>query len=264
MTLVQVSIADGGKCVILIADRLLTSRLSDDLPPYEFEAHTPKIIHNGNVGVGFAGSSLYADLATVNIGNKEDFDEIVEAISNFIKKEKRRNIDAFIKRLTGVESEDFFKNKELPIPDEVRNFIYGQLKTFEIGCHSIITGFDKNEVARIIVVDEQGECLETTTFSFLSIGSGSPFSRVYFDLYGYDKNMNVNEALLFAYEAKQWAQSHTGVGQKTDILIFQKDKKVLEINDGSELMVKMHNKYIEEYKRHHKIRSDLLGDILKN
>lgn len=263
MTLVQTCIADKGDCVILIADRLLTSQLSEDLPSYEFEATVPKIISKGNVGIGFAGSSLYADLASVKVQGLTDFDEIVDKLSTFIKEEKQKIVDSFIKRLTGVESKDFFNNKELPIPVELRGYVYGKLKDFEIGCHWIIVGFDKEETARIVVIDEQGDITEITTFSVCSIGSGSPFSRIYFDQYGYDRSMDVNQALFFAYEAKEWAQSHTGVGLNTDILIFRKGKKVTEIYNDDELMKTIHKRYMEEGDRHKEARKKLLDGVLK-
>ena len=262
MTLVQVSIADKGDCVILVADRLITGTLSEDLPDYEFEAHSPKIIYHGNVGIGFAGSSLYADLMAEKINNKKDFDEIVKIVSNFIKNENEKEIAIFIKRYAGVKSKDFFERGNLPIPAEVRAFIYSQLKDFKVGCHCIIAGFDKKNKARIIIIDEQGQTTETTSFSVSSIGSGAPFSEVYFDLCEYDLNMDTNEALFFGYEAKQWAQSHTGVGNKTDILVLRKNKKPLEIYDNTELMKKLNKKYEEEKERHIKNRKDLLkGEI---
>jgi len=94
----------------LVADRLLTTSLGKDIPPYEFESPTPKIIHKGNVGVGFAGSSFYADLAATKIEGKKNFDEIVKALSNFMKNEREKNVKSFIKRLTGVEPKEFFTN----------------------------------------------------------------------------------------------------------------------------------------------------------
>jgi hypothetical protein len=262
MTLVQASIGDKGKCVILIADRMLTSRLSEGLPSYEFESTTPKIVHKGNVGVGFSGISLYIDLAISKIGNRTDFDEIVKTTSEFVKEIKNKNIDAYVKRLTGVGSENFFNSNDLPIPEEIRKHVYGQLKDFEGGCQAIVAGFDKKGKARIVIVDEQGDTFETTSFSAFSIGSGHPFSKIFFDQHSYDPIMVAPEALLFAYEAKQWAQSHTGVGSKTDILVFRKGKKVLGIYNDSKLQKELHGKYIQERQRHSEVRKSLLKDIL--
>jgi len=264
MTLVQACIADKGDCVILIADRLLTSTLSEDLPSYEFESNTPKIIHKGNiVGVGFAGSSLYADLATSKIDDKEDFDEITKVLSDFIKKEKDGVINSFIKRLTGVESKDFFTNSGLPIPQDVRDYIYGKLHKIDLDFQCVIAGFDKKGKARTAIIDQNGDIAETTNFNAACIGSGSPFANIYFDQYCYNLCMVVNEALLFAYEAKKWAQSHEGVGAKTDILTFRKNKTVLEIYDKSELIEKMNKKFEEEAERHINSRRNLLDGIIK-
>ena len=58
MTLVQASIANNGKTVIILADRLLTRSFGDDFPSYEFEGNSPKIVSRGDVGTGFAGSAV--------------------------------------------------------------------------------------------------------------------------------------------------------------------------------------------------------------
>ena len=85
MTLVQASIANNGKTVIILADRLLTRSFGDDFPSYEFEGNSPKIISRGDVGIGFAGSALYADMATSQLSPSiSDFDEIVDNISRLI------------------------------------------------------------------------------------------------------------------------------------------------------------------------------------
>lgn len=267
MTLVQASIAGEGESVILIADRLLTTRLSRDLPSYEFESPTPKIVRRGNVGVGFAGSSLHADVATSKIRETTDFDEIINIISDYISKEREERIEKHIKRLTGVSSEDFFTKADLPIPKEVRGLIYNQIRKFDIKCHSIIAGFDKKNVGRIVAVDEEGDKLEATNFGVFSVGTGSPFSQVYFDQCGYTTSMPTNEAILFAFEAKKWAQAHTGVGAKTDMLVFRKENKeikTIEIYEDSELMKKMYEAYQTEIDKRDEMRKKLLKELFGN
>ena len=263
MTLVQASIAQNGKTVILIADRLLTRQLSKDLPSYEFESPTPKIITREKVGIGFAGSALYADIATSKLLDKTDFDEIVRTISKYIKNEKQSIIEGNIKRLTGVSSNDFFTNPNLAIPKEVRDHIYGTMGKFSLDFNSIIAGFDKSNKARIVFVDEEGDTAEATNFDVFSIGSGSPFSIVYFDQYGYEISTNEKEALLFAFEAKKWAQSHTGVGYRTDILIFRENGETVKIYDDSELMKKINEAYESEINKIKEMRKLLLEKLFK-
>jgi len=265
MTLVQANIADNGNSIILLADRQLTMQLSPDLSPYEFEAKTPKIFFHENVGMGFAGSGLYADVAASKISDKKDFDEIASTITTYISETRKDIIEKTIKRLTGVDSDMFFQNPNLPIPLDIRGMIYSEIRELKL-CHCIIAGFDKKSKARMIITDDVGDQIEATNFSVVSIGSGSPFSQVYFDQYGYDCKMSTKEAILFAFEAKRWAQSHTGVGETTDMLVFVKDKKdikVKEIFDNSTLMKKLKDTYQAEMENKKIVRDNLIEKMFK-
>lgn len=267
MTLVQASIANNGNSVVLIADRLLTTHLSVDLPPYEFESHTPKIVIQENIGIGFAGSGLYADVAMAKIEEKTDLDDIVDTISKYISETRQDIVNKNIKRTTGVSSTDFFTRPEYPIPPEIRGMIYSELRDFSINCQCIVTGFDKKNKSRIVVIDEEGDKVEGANFGVVSIGSGSPFSRVYFDQYGYDTQMSTKESILFAFEAKKWAQAHTGVGENTDILVFTKDKKEIKIKkiyDDSDLMKKLKEVYSKEIEKKKELREKLLEELFKD
>ena len=105
MTLVQASIANNGESVIVIADRLLTQEFGEEFPSYEFEGNTPKIISRGNVGIGFAGSALYADMAISAIPSSlTDSDKIVEDISKFVKDQRDNILDREVLRITGIGS----------------------------------------------------------------------------------------------------------------------------------------------------------------
>ncbi len=267
MTLVQASIADNGKSTILIADRLLTTRLSRDLPSYEFESPIQKIILKEKVGVGFAGSSLHVDIAISKIVDKVDFDEIIYIISDYISTKRKELIDKHIERLTGVGSSEFFTRTDLPIPQQVRGNIYANIKDFDINCHCLITGFDEKGKARIVDIDDNGDVIDATTFGVHSIGTGSPFSQIYFDQYGYDIKMSTEEAILFAFEAKTWAQAHTGVGVRTDMLVFKKISKkeidVLRIYENSELMDKLEKGYKDEIDKRKEFRTNLLKEIFE-
>lgn len=267
MTLVQACIANKGNSVVLLADRLLTTHLSEDLPPYEFEAKKPKIFFNESVGIGFAGSSLHADVAQSKILDKTDFDEISNIITEYLYNKRKDNIDKTIKRLTGVESDRFFTECELPIPPEIRGMIYTEMKDYSLNCQSMVTGFDKKKNARIIITDDYGGMTDTTNFGFFAIGSGSPFSRVYFDQYGYSIDMDTKEAVLFAFEAKKWAQAHTGVGDNTDIIVFIKDKKEIKVEpiyDNSDLMKRLKDTYTAEIQKKKDLRDKLIKDLFKD
>ena len=267
MTLVQASISNDGNTIVIIADRLLTKSFGEDFPSYEFESNSPKIISINNVGIGFAGSALYADMATLdlqfNILDTSSFDDIVDIISKFIKTTRESTIEDMVKKLSGISSEDFFSNSEI-VPEEVRSFIYGWLMEFRLEFECILSGFDKNNKAEIVYITDDGSTFRATKFGVGSIGSGSLFSQIYFDENNYNTSISEIESLFFAFKAKKWAQAPTGVGRKTDIILLKKNGNKLEIRDEDDLMNEINNIYEEEKTENNKIRKELLNKLITN
>ncbi|KXA90452.1 hypothetical protein AKJ62_00735 [candidate division MSBL1 archaeon SCGC-AAA259D14] len=194
------------------------------MPSYEFESLEPKMVCRNRVGIGFAGSSLYADIIerTVTKEKLEDFDKIVENISKKIKNERKNNINNEIKRRTGVDPDDFYTNPSLPIPEGVRSRIYRLMKRKIVDCRCLVAGFDEENKARLTVINHEGDSVDATNFNRISIGSGMPFSTIYFDQFDYNADIELKEALIFSFEAKKWAEAPTGVGSKTDIILLRK------------------------------------------
>ena len=103
MTLVQASIANDGKCVILVADRLLTRSFGENFPSYEFEWNRPKIFSKAKVGIGFAGVALYADIAQDILFNEKkakDFLQANQALVNPSEKINWNDIDIMVKLIS--------------------------------------------------------------------------------------------------------------------------------------------------------------------
>ena len=264
MTLVQASIANKSESVIIIADRLLTRSFGENFPSYEFEGNSPKIISRGNVGIGFAGSALYADMATSELPSTiSDFDKIVNAISRFVKDTRDSTVKDEVTRVTGIQSDDFFSNSQI-VPEQVRDYTYGWLMQFRLDFECIVAGFDKDKNAKIVYITEEGSRISATNFGVGSIGSGSPFSQIYFDQYNYDISIPEIESLFFAYKAKKWAEAPTGVGLKTDILILRKDNTSVKIRDEDVLMREIGDTYSKEKEKKSKIRESLLIKLIKN
>lgn len=264
MTLVQASIANNGNSVILIADRLLTSKIGEDVPSYEFEWNKPKILSFKKIGIGFAGAALFADMIEREISGikDKDFDNIVKKISNFIKKEKNRFVEQYIVRHTGISSKDFFNRPpDIAIPPEVIEAIYAFMAQFDLEFECIVCGFDKKNNVRLIGIDNQGNIFELTNFGIVTIGSGSPFSKIYFDLYNYTTTVPEKDGLFFAYRAKKWAEASTGVGACTDILIINKNKEALLISDESQLMKEIDSCHKKEIKNRDDLREKLMKDL---
>ncbi|MDY6966281.1 MAG: hypothetical protein SVM80_10005 [Halobacteriota archaeon] len=263
MTLVQASIANNGETVIIVADRLLTRSFGEKFPSYEFEGNSPKIISRGKVGIGFAGSALYADMVTSELSTDiSDFDEIVGAISNFVKNTRGSIFSDVVFKVTGISPEDFYSNPQI-VPDPVRDFIYGWRMEFQLDFECIVAGFDKDKNAKITHITEDGSIISATNFGVDSIGSGSLFSQIYFDQYNYEVSMPEIGSLFFAYKAKKWAEAPTGVGLKTDIILFRKYHANTEIQNENGLMSEINKVYEEEKERNRGIRDELLKRLIK-
>ena len=264
MTLVQASIANNGKSVIMVADRLLTSSFGEDFPDYESEGNTPKISLWGNIGIGFSGSALYADMATSEVPSSlTDFDKVVKKISNFVKGQRDAIINNEVIRITGITSKEFFLTSGV-VPEPVREYVYGWLNQFRFPFQCIIAGFDKDNNAKIYYITDDGSIISATNFGVGSIGSGSPFSQIYFDQCNYDISMPEIGCLFFAYKAKRWAEAPTGVGLKTDILILREDNTQVTILNEDELMSKIINVHNKEKEKTSKIRASILNQLIKN
>ncbi len=263
MTLVQSSFSNKGETVIMVADRLLTSSFGGDFPDYETEGTSPKICLRGNVGIGFAGSALYADMATSEVTPSSDFDKIVEKISKFVNSQRDIEINDEIIRVTGIRSKDFFPTSG-NVPEEVRGYVYGWLNNFRFNFQCIVAGFDKNNKARISYITDNGTIISATNFGIGSIGSGSAFSQIFFDQYNYDISIPEIDGLFFAYKAKRWAEALIGVGLKTDIVILRKNDTPIRIKDEDKLMQEIRETYDKENKKTSEIRAELLNQLIKN
>jgi hypothetical protein len=68
---------------------------------------------------------------------------------------------------------------------------------------------------------------------YTSIGSGEPFSEIFFDQTCYSSACSLEKGLFLAYHAKKSAELHPGVGVKTDIMILRKGKPKMVFQDGS-------------------------------
>lgn len=264
MTLVQALIANNGETVIILADRLLTKTFGEDFPSYEFEGNQPKIFSRTNVGIGFAGSALYADMAISKVPpDITDFDEITKIISDFAKVTGKSEIENEVHRVTRKDSDYIFSNPE-KVPDGVRDYLYGVINKFQLNFECVVAGFDNGEKAKIVFIMGNGETINATNFGVGSIGSGLVFSQIYFDQHQYEITMPETESLFFAYKAKKWAEAHTGVGLKTDILMFRKNGENLAIPNENILMKEIDKIYEEEEKENSNTKNKLLKKLVKN
>ena len=262
MTLVQACIAEDGERVILIGDRLVTRNIGTDVPSYEYESHNRKVFLKGTVGIGFEGDVVLIDKFVSELSGKRDYDSIAGSIAESIRKEDETATNRYVRSRTGLSAKQFFERTDIKIPDYLVDEVYeGIEECVDIG--ALMAGFDRNGNARLTVVDAEGDVLNFTNLGNVSIGSGSTLSGIYFDQNRYDPRMKENEALLFAFEAKKWAEAHTGVGHSTDIIVIKNRGRSKEILEESPMMEKMNRIYEEERRKQEEVRKRLLKKMFR-
>jgi len=244
MTLVQASICNNGNSIILIADRLLTRRISEE-NEYEFEGVEPKIVELGKVGIGFAGISYYGETIIDTIRDKIGLDEICKGIGEGIKEERNKIIDSITRQLTCLPRERFFSGNH-QVPSKIIEMVYGAVGEVSINIEFLVTGFDEKNEARIVYIDDRGNIYDVTNFGVYPIGSGQQFSQMFFDMYEYNISISEIEGLLFAYRAKKWGEAPRGVGKRTDVLIIRKDGKNTFIKNEDILMKEIEKAFKRE------------------
>ncbi|MHA1274674.1 MAG: hypothetical protein ACTSPD_18165 [Promethearchaeota archaeon] len=267
MTLVQASICNKGKSIIIIGDRMVSFKSGPI--EYESEANDSKIYLFHNNVMAFAGSIRDIILLKNRIESKGiDVVKFASNVSDVIKDKIQEETDNLIYRFTRHDRDAFlqdpYQGHACQIPIDIKDLVYSAFPQIQMDCHGIIGGFDENQKARMYLINPLGEFREMTDFWNFSIGSGQPFSEIFFDQEDYTSNCTLQEGLYFAYRAKKFAESHVGVGAKTDIVILNKDSAPKFYNadkDESGLLAMLEAEYFDERKHLEGFRKNIFNKI---
>lgn len=260
MTLVQASICDKGNTIILIADRMVSSSMGEVIR-YEKEGNASKLyIYNKNA-IGFAGSVPDIIKIKKRIKGKDNIDDFLNGVIEIMKAIKDEALD----RTISVESiwkskKEFIENLQI-CPKPLKDAIFARNASFRLEMNCIIAGFNKNGDAKIYLLNNEYEVNDITDFHYYSVGSGSPFSLLFFDQEEYSENCTLNEGLYFAYCAKKTAESHIGVGVQTDIVILRKEKNAIDISASDQTIRELESFYIGEIRKIHGLREEIFKKI---
>lgn len=235
MTVIQASICHKNKAIVLIGDRLVTV-----YETYEAEAKSQKLYGFGSFGIGFAGtlSDIICVKDSIPRGPKT-FNEFIASISEIYDQENDTRENDFLKRhslLSRNEFVEYVKNDEGKIPEDLIEWIYGNLHEIRLECIALAVGFNDRKQPQIIFINQFGERFNRTESNHCAIGSGETFSEVFFDVNEYDSCCSLEQGLMFAFRAKKSAEAHIGVGQNTDIAVIELDKDpVFILNESNEM-----------------------------
>lgn len=160
MTIIQASICDKNKAIILIGDRLVT--VSE---MYEAEAKSQKLYGFGSFGVGFAGTLSDIIYIKDKVEEKPTFKEFIKSIIEIYKNENTIRENDFIKRNTLLdksELKEYVIHDEGKIPEDLIEWIYGHLDDVRLDCSALTVGFNEKKKPQIIYIDEFGDIVNNT------------------------------------------------------------------------------------------------------
>ncbi|MFX1499971.1 MAG: hypothetical protein ACFFDH_03300 [Promethearchaeota archaeon] len=179
-----------------------------------------------------------------------------------MKEIKLEELDRLILSTTMWENKkEFFENKE-KMPQPLADMIFAKHSEYKKQLHALLVGFDENKKARIFIIANNNFTIEDVTeLNHYSIGSGTPFSMIFFDQEEYRISFPLQDGLYFAYRAKKAAESHIGVGKMTDIIILRKDKTPVCIKANDDEMKKLNEIYKNERKSLKEVRNKTLTEI---
>jgi len=208
--------------------------------------------------IGFSGALTDIIKVKNKIKEKtfvEDFlNEVLEVMKTIKMEELERSI---LIESIWTNRKEFVDNLQI-IPKELKDFLFAKNAEYRLQLNCLVAGFDKNTKAKIFSINNEYEINDITDLCYYSIGSGTPFSVIFFDQENYNEKISLQEGLYFAYRAKKSAESHIGVGSQTDIIILRKEKAPVIIYADDERMKTFENLYEEEKSKNLLIREEII------
>jgi len=260
MTLVQASICENGNTIIFIADRMVSSSMGEYIQ-YEKEGNSSKIFRFKNNVIGFAG--VLPDIIKVKnrLELKDNFEEFLDNILKVMKDIKDEELERLIiNESIWKNKEEFIQNQQI-CPPELKDFIFAKNAKSKLQINCLIAGFNKNNEAKIFSINNEYDVYDHSDLAYYSIGSGTPFSVIFFDQENYDNKCSLEEGLYFAYRAKKTAESHIGVGTQTDIIVLRKEDDPIIIYADNDLMKMLESLYNEEKTGNYELRKKIIIKI---
>jgi 20S proteasome alpha/beta subunit len=132
----------------------------------------------------------------------------------------------------GSSLSDFHAHGKERIPLGTYADVYSKLTAFDLSVELLVAGF--GDAARIFRIRNPGVSSEQTGLGFWAIGSGSAAALSSLFSREYNFSMSIEEALMYAYEAKVDAEYATDVGTDTDIFIGNRGATPLRIDDDTQ------------------------------
>lgn len=233
MTVCIGTLCESRSSVVLVSDRMMTSGLS-----IEFEHPVSKKITelSDNCLALTAGNALaYTELFNDVLRATENrrftaAEEFVEVIKESYQKLRRKRI---VERVLLPRSFPGFVEFYQVQSQLAEGFIYNILSEIERFDYNleILVGGVTGESAHLYAIDDPGTSYCFDSIGFHAIGSGLNLALSSLIASGCNYDLDLEEAILVALDAKMTSENAPGVGKRTDLSIILKGGIALHFDD---------------------------------
>jgi hypothetical protein len=234
MTVCIAAICDTGRALIMVADRQFgLGYTSVESKHGKFDNFGPDWY------VGFAANNMAYATEVITLGRsrlqkqaERDHYDMIPKIERCYQDVRNAKAEALYLSSWGSSLSDFHAHGKERIPLGTYAGVYSKLTTFDLSVELLVAGF--GDAARIFRIRNPGVSSEQTGLGFWAIGSGSAAALSSLFSREYNFSMSIEEALMYAYEAKVDAEYATDVGRDTDIFIINRGATPLRIDEDTQ------------------------------
>lgn len=222
MTQLIGAIRNKGSTVLTVSDRMIST--GDMTLAYEHPRRKAQPIGDRAV-VLTAGTVHEPDLirdARERAKGKERIRDIAEVLKKLYQELRDRHIeDNVLRPRAGLQSFREYHEKQKLLHDGVILDLNEAIRRYHVGLVLTLVGVDDS--GHLIHISDPGTCSNFDNMAYCCVGMGDRHADNVFAWYKYSQDMELNDALYIAFEAKKRAEMAGGVGQTTDIVIIDRD-----------------------------------------
>ena len=230
MTQLIGAICECGEKIVTVSDRMVSS---GDMT-LTFEQERMKVIQlTDNSVVLTAGTAHQPDLIR-DVQRKCQGQESILGIAKILKQiyqeyRTQKVIDMILIPTLGIHGFDEWHRKQKNLHDHIVLETSKNINHLGLGLRLILAGID--EEGHLITIHDPGDYTSFDNLSYCCEGIGTGHANAVFAFYRYSRKFSLSDAMYIAFEAKKRAEMAGGVGQKTDILIIDKESGAQKVNE---------------------------------
>ena len=233
MTVCIAAICDGGKAIVVAADRMFTTpppvNLEFETAEKKIEALSPSCVALLSGNSAFGTEIMHGALSTLQGAQQPQVVLAADAVkASYVDVRSRKVRENLIVPNLGP---DFLRAEQLgmSIPTYLKEQgglyqqLVGGMNGFNIGADIIVAGVD-DRGARLAVIGHPGTIAWLDKLGYAAIGSGGNHALMRLSLGAHTRNSPLIETLYRVYDAKRASEVAPGVGQASDLAIVYSDR----------------------------------------